>query len=207
MCLRGKTRLCQNKLTDKLTIQSSLNESCSGRRLSLFVLFISYATYWWANTPPWCNKRPLLWGNGFAVCRRPQQLCRVFFSSFSWLPVASLSLFSFAFHTQAIKSVSQCCDPLQHSLFLFFLFSCSSAFLPLSLSFLRVFSVGEEVEAGGGRERRRKSRGVGRGYICSFMTNHMCFWVFVFTCFSWKRGWWKGMTGEERQAYGSCLLS
>lgn len=42
------------------------------------------------------------------------------FFFFSWLPVASLSLFSFAFHTQAIKSVSQCCDPLQHSLFLFF---------------------------------------------------------------------------------------
>lgn len=58
-----------------------------------------------------------------------------FFFFFSWLPVASLSLFSFAFHTQAIKSVSQCCDPLQHSLFLFFLllFSCSLAFLPLSL--------------------------------------------------------------------------
>lgn len=85
--------------------------------------------------PPWHNKRPLLWGNGFAVCRSPQQLCLFFsFSFFSWLPVASLSLFSFAFHTQAIKSVSQCCDPLQHSLFLFFFFFFLVVFLFLSFS-------------------------------------------------------------------------
>lgn len=77
--------------------------------------------------------------------------------------------------------------------------------LSLSPSFLRVCCTGEEVEAGGGTERIRKTRE--GGYICSFMTNHMCFWVFVFTCFSWKREWWKGMTGVERQAYGPCLLS
>lgn len=59
----------------------------------------------------------------------------------------------------------------------------------------------------GWNREKKKIQGAGRGYICSFMTNHMCFWVFVFTCFSWKRGWWNGMTGEERQAYGSCLLS
>lgn len=142
---------------------------------------------------------------GFAVCRSPQQL-RLFFFFFSWLPVASLSLFSFAFHTQAIKSVSQCCDPLQHSLFLFFvvfLFLSFSPSLPPScgfVSWVRRSRLGAEQREG------EKTSG-GGGYICSFMTNHMCFWVFVFTCFSWKRGWWKGMTGEERRAYGSCLLS
>lgn len=85
----------------------------------------------------------------------------------------------------------------------FFVFSCSLSSIHLSLFFLRACFSGEEVESGGGTERRQ-TRG---GYTRSFMTNHMCFWVFVFTCFSWKTRWWKRMTVEERQPYGSCLLT
>lgn len=153
---------------------------------------------------PWHQKRPPLWENGFAVRNSPQQL-RVF-STASLSPAcpSSPSLFT---HRQ-LSQFPNAVIPSNILCSCFLLFSCSLHFFfpSLSFSFLRVCFSGEEVEAGGGTERRRKNEG--GGYIRSFMTNHMCFWVFVFTCFSWKRGRWKGMMGEERpMAYGSCLVS
>lgn len=66
------------------------------------------------------------------------------------------------FYTQAIKSATKHCDPLQTS---FLLLSVLVVFLFLSfpLSYLRVCFSGEEVELGGGTERKRQIQGGGRG--------------------------------------------
>lgn len=129
----GKIRPCQNKLTDNLTIQSSPNEDCSGPVFPCLCSSSHMPLTDGPTCPPGTTRGHHC--EEMALQSAGAHSSSVFFFFFSWLPVASLSLFSFAFHTQAIKSVSQCCDPLQHSLFLFFLllFSCSLAFLPLSL--------------------------------------------------------------------------
>lgn len=176
---------------DGRTIWLSSNKGCSGPCLSLFVAFLSHATCWLTNMPPWHDKSPPLWGNGCAVCRSPQQLC-LFLFFFLLLPVASLFLFSFAFYTQAIKSVSQHCDPLQLSLFLFFVIFL---FLSFSPSLLLAGFFHGWGGWGWGRDKRRKSRGWGGGYIWSFMTNHMCFWVLYLHVSHGKecggKGWWE----------------
>lgn len=75
--------------------------------------------------------------------------------------------------------------------------SCSLGFLPRSLCLAGLF-LGWGGRGWGRNRGKKKNEGrEGGGHICSFMTNHMCFWVFVFTCFSWKGGWWRGWRAKK----------
>lgn len=193
-----------NGLMDNRTIQSSLNEVCSGPVFPCLCSSSHMPLTDGPTWPPWHDKRPPLWGNGFAVCRSPQQLCLFFSSPGSLSPACPSSPLLFT-HRQ-LSPFPNAVIPSNILCSCFLLFSCSLAFLPRSLLLAGLF-LGWGGRGWGRNREEKKNQWGGGGYICSFMTNHMCFWVFVFTCFSWKRGWWKGMTGEERQPYGSCLLN
>lgn len=151
----------------------------------IFALFISHATD--VLYPLWHDKR---------LCCLPTAALSLLVSTPCSLSPASSPLL---FTHMTIKSVTQRCDPLQHFVLFFFLvvvvvflFLCFSPLLPPSCGFLSWVSRSRL----GAEEREEEGRG-GGGYICSFMTNHMCFWVLVFTCFSWKEG---GGTGwRERK--------
>lgn len=145
-----------NKLMDNRKMQSSLNEDCSG---TVFPCLCSSSHMPLTDGPTWppgttrghhCEEMALQ-----SAGAHSSSVCFLY-----CLPVASLSLFSFAFHTQAIKSVSQCCDPLQHSLYLFLLFSCSLGFLPLSLFLAGLFLGWGGRGWGRNREKEKWGRGV-----------------------------------------------
>lgn len=78
------------------------------------------------------------------------------------------------------------------------LFSCSLAFLFFPSLFVAFSARVKRLRLG---VEQRGEDNPGRGYICSFMTNHMCFWVFVFTCFSWRGGQWGGGGGERKDRH------
>lgn len=165
----------------------------------MLVFLIPHATYWRANMPPLARQEATIVRKWLCSLQEPTAALSVF-STASLSPACPSSPLLFT-HRQ-LSQFPNAVIPSNILCSCFLLFSCNLGSLPLSCGFVsrvRRSRLGAEQ-----REEEKWGRG---GYICSFMTNHMCFWVFVFTCFSWKRGWWKGMTGEERQAYGSCLLS
>lgn len=187
---------------DNRTIQSSLHEDCRALSFLVCVLHLTCHLLMGQHSPPGttrghhCEEMALqsAGAHSSSVC---------FFSTASLSPACPSSPLLFT-HRQ-LSQFPNVVIPSNILCSCFLLFSCSLGFLPLSLC-LAGFASRVRRSRLGAEQREEEKRGKG-GYICSFMTNHMCFWVFVFTCFSWKRGWWKRMTGEERQAYGSCLLS